>query len=311
MRWDRKTDDSTKVRWWEVPSGYEPVPKHCSFQGEYWLDDEYYLAFVPEYANIAFAQNASSASDGSNAPASNQSPDIPSSYSAVQAFIGVAQAIWASITIYQARGDQVERYGYAAFGLTVVPYAFMSVVNGVANLLTPQYATMFIVRTPVMTEAEQRGKGSFKYALDVEVCEVSASDIPSEWTPVVRKFLPALLGLIPLAIIGAMSRFRAGDSTSVERGFTMAWLVVGIVYGPVVLSTTPDPGDPNEEATKSKTKKAHRSVKQYLLDDSACESSVPDLALIMFTLIFSPPAIGGMVVVARMISQYGICSQIG
>lgn len=220
--------------------------------------------------------------------------------------------MWATITIYQARGDQIQRYGYAAFGLTVVPYAFMSVLNGAANLVTPQYATMFLIRTPAMTEAEQRGKGLFKTALDVELFEVPVAALSSEWTPVIKKWLPFLLGLIPLAITGAISRFRVGDSTSVQRGFTMAWLVVGIVYGSVVLSINPDPGDSKEEAAKEKTKKkVHRSMKQYLMDDAACESSVPDMALIFSTLLCSPPAIGGMVIVALMISQYGICSQIG
>jgi hypothetical protein len=220
--------------------------------------------------------------------------------------------MWATITIYQARGDQVQRYGYAAFGLTVVPYAFMSVVNGAANLITPQYATMFLVRTPAMSEAEQRGMGFFKAALDVELREVPTAALPSEWTPVIKKYLPAVLGLIPLAIIGAISGFRVGESTSIQRGFTMSWLVAGIVYGTAVLSGTGDPGDSKEKAAKKKAKKKmHRSLKRYLLDDAACESSIPDGALIVTTLFCSPPAIGGMVIVALMISQYGICSQIG
>jgi hypothetical protein len=219
--------------------------------------------------------------------------------------------MWATITIYQARGDQVQRYGYAAFGLTVVPYAFMSVVNGAANFITPQYATMSLVRTPAMSEAEQRGKGFFKAALDVELREVPPAALPSEWTPVIKKYLPAVLGLIPLAIIGAISGFRVGESTSIQRGFTMSWLVAGIVYGTAVLSGTGDPGDSKEEAAKKKAKKMHRSLKRYLLDDAACESSIPDGALIVTTLFCSPPAIGGMVIVALMISQYGICSQIG
>ncbi|KAI9687420.1 MAG: hypothetical protein M1820_010457 [Bogoriella megaspora] len=308
-----QTDNSSESRWWEVASGYEPIPKHCSIHGEYWLNDEYYLAFVPAHANLAFARDSSHEghSSASRSGVSYQKPTIPCSYNAIQAFIGLAQAMWAIITIYQARGDQIQHYGYAAFGLTVVPYALMSVVNGVANLVTPQYATMFLIRTPAMTEAEQRGKGFFKAALDVDLFEVPATAVPSKWTPVVKNGLLLLLGLIPLAIIGGISGFQAGNSTSVQRGFTMAWLIVGVVLGFALLSVVPDPGDPKEEAGKKKTKKMHRSIKQYLIDDAACESSAPDLAVISLTLLCSPPAIGGMVIVKLMISQYGICSQIG
>jgi hypothetical protein len=163
-----------------------------------------------------------------------------------------------------------------------------------------------------MTEAEQRGKAFFKAALDVELFEVPVAGLSAEWVPVIKRWLPFLLGLIPLAITGAISRFRVGDSTSVQRGFTMAWLVVGIVYGFAVLSMNPDPGDPSDKAAKERTtKKMHRSIKQYLMDDAACESSAPDLALIVCSIFCSPPAIGGMVIVALMISQYGTCSHIG
>jgi hypothetical protein len=223
----------------------------------------------------------------------------------------LAQAMWATYTIYQARGDQIQRYGYAAFGLTVVPYAFMSLLNGAANLVTPQYATMFIIRTPAMTEAEQRGNAFFKDALDVELFEVLSATLPSPWTPVIKKWLPFLLGMIPLAVTGAMSGFRAGDSTSVQRGFTMAWVIVGIVYGSAILSTNYGPEDHEEDGKEKTNKEVRRSMKQYLKDDAACESSAPDFILILVTLMCSPPAIGGMVVVALMISQYGTCSQIG
>ena len=52
--------------------------------------------------------------------------DIPtvlsSSYSFVRAAIAVIQVLYASTTLYRAtRGPQIDQYGYAAFGLTVVP----------------------------------------------------------------------------------------------------------------------------------------------------------------------------------------------
>ena len=243
-----------------------------------------------------------------------QEVEIPNSYSVIQAFIGIAQALWAIVTIYQARGDQIRVYGYAAFGLTVVPYAFMSVVNALASLLTPQYATIFVIRTPAMTEAEQRGKAFFKDPFEVDLLKVPTSSIPSEWTPVIQMYMPLLLGLIPLAIVGGLSKFQAGSSTSLQRGFTMSWLIVGIVYGFATHFSNPNAGySPEEEIKKGERKKhkKHRSIKQYLFDDAACESSAPDMGVLFTTLLLSPPAIGGMVIVGLMIKEYGTCSPIG
>lgn len=253
-------------------------------------------------------------SSADSAGTTRQNVTIPHSYSAIQAFIGIGQALWAIITIYQARGDQIQVYGYAAFGLTVVPYAFMSVVNAVANLLTPQYAAIFVIRTPAMTEAEQRGKAFFKAAFEVDLLDVPASAVPSKWTPVIQKYLPLLLGLIPLAIVGGLSKFQAGNSTPLQRGFIMTWLVVGIVYGSVLHFTNPDPGDPLEEEKKKpkgKKDKKYGSIERYLIDGAALESSAPDMAVFFITLLLSPPAVGGMAVVGLMIKEYGNCSPIG
>lgn len=60
-----------------------------------------------------------------------------STYNIPKLIIGLVQAIWATSTLYRARGDQIDRYGYAAFGLTVTPYAFMSVLNIIANISNP------------------------------------------------------------------------------------------------------------------------------------------------------------------------------
>lgn len=58
-------------------------------------------------------------------------PEIPlgAEYSLFQPIAAVVQAISAGITLYRTRGDQLDRYGFTAFGLTVVPYLVMSVVN--------------------------------------------------------------------------------------------------------------------------------------------------------------------------------------
>ena len=82
--------------------------------------------------------------------------DISWSYSFAKGLIALFQALYACGTLYETRGDQIERYGYAAFGLTVAPYLVMSIINLIGTLLTPDYSTVFMVESEIMEEARQR-----------------------------------------------------------------------------------------------------------------------------------------------------------
>jgi hypothetical protein len=85
------------------------------------------------------------------------SDDLSSSYSFSRALIAVVQLVFASMTIYQSKGDQITRYGYAAFGLTVVPYLTMSFINLLGAMLTPDYSHVYLVSSEIMEEARRRG----------------------------------------------------------------------------------------------------------------------------------------------------------
>jgi len=69
-------------------------------------------------------------------------------------FTSVAQLILSCITIYRARGSQLARYGYAAFGLSVFPYTVMSFVNLVFVGILGEYPSLYIMRTAVLDEAK-------------------------------------------------------------------------------------------------------------------------------------------------------------
>ena len=66
------------------------------------------------------------------------------------------QVIAAALTLYQIRGNQLPRFGYATFGLTVTPYRIMPFMNALADLLIPLYPTCYLVRSKEMDEAEGR-----------------------------------------------------------------------------------------------------------------------------------------------------------
>lgn len=78
--------------------------------------------------------------------------------------IAVAQLIYSSITIYRTRGNQIDRYGYTAFGLSVFPYTVMSLVNLVCVATLGEYSRVYIIRTKIMEEAKDRG-GIFHEAI--------------------------------------------------------------------------------------------------------------------------------------------------
>jgi hypothetical protein len=140
----------------------------------------------------------------------------------------------------------------------------MSILNLFANLLTPQYPAFFLVRTPTMEEAEAK-EGYFQGELLVEI-DYRKEDV-NFWDgtssqPRLLKFLcgsrtssgewrvtsgsfRVLLSFVPFFIICMMPGFSIGRSTSMQRGFTMAWLVAGII---LVLFNGSD--DPNTRSFK-------------------------------------------------------------
>lgn len=267
---------------------------------------------------------------------------IAKSLSSAKLTVAILQTVWSTYGLYQARGDQTRRYGYAAFSLTVAPYAVMSVVNLIGTLLMPAYPSVFLVRSEVMQEVEQRHgmlfDGTVGTLLPVPETKpthlVTGGDVSGEKlvSPLVvastatshhepdvsipacaefqckgasasstyrvqeltsskpNSMRPALgyalhFGIslilavgIPLAIIGSLSRFETGNSsTSAQRGWVLAWLVTGWIYGFAVT---------------------------FSLYDMAKPGGWEDMLL---RVVLATPAIGGFVVVGQMLVDYGNC----
>ncbi|MCJ1456494.1 hypothetical protein MMC28_006855 [Mycoblastus sanguinarius] len=90
------------------------------------------------------------------------SSELSSNYNLPKALIAIFQTLYASATLYRTRGDQIQRYGYAAFGLTVAPYLVMSILNLASTMLTPDYTAVYLVRSKVMEEALRRPDAGFE-----------------------------------------------------------------------------------------------------------------------------------------------------
>ena len=74
------------------------------------------------------------------------------------AAIAIAQVIFSIITFYRNRGEQVEKYGYAAYSFSVFPYALMSLANLTKLYFCGKYPSMYVLRTKTLVEAERLGE---------------------------------------------------------------------------------------------------------------------------------------------------------
>ena len=118
-------------------------------------------------------------------------PKLSSSFNLVKGMVALLQLLYTSSTLYRTGGGQVNRYGFAAPGLTVLPYAVMSALNFVTNLVSPHYPTLYLVRSKVMEEAERRTGLSFHYVVGrvVEESGTNSDNIIMEgWSEIAGTF---------------------------------------------------------------------------------------------------------------------------
>ena len=87
---------------------------------------------------------------------------LSSNLNILKTLIAIFQFIYASVTLYKTKGDQIEKYGFAAFGLTVVPYLIMSLVNLIGSVLTPDYPKVLLVHSEIVDEAMQCAGARFE-----------------------------------------------------------------------------------------------------------------------------------------------------
>ncbi|KAJ0421495.1 hypothetical protein BJY00DRAFT_312098 [Aspergillus carlsbadensis] len=254
--------DMTQFSWM---GDIELIRDRAKVHGQTCLPQGYAFAYVPVDAPLSCSSPPGR--DG------HETNEIASSYNFPKAVISLVQAVWAIVTLYQSRGNQLDRYGYAAFGLTVTPYAYMSLINLAATCLAPEYPNLYMVRTSLMAEAEQNG-GFFKG-------DIATLDLESITTPKTSSdsaagtWLGLLLGLVPLIIVGALTGFKAGESSPLQRGFIMAWFVVGVVGG----------------------------IWGWALAGTVWRDPWAGLYTLIALLPVAAPAIGGFVVVGRMLGS--------
>ena len=98
---------------------------------------------------------------------------------------------------------------------------------------------------------------------------------------------------IPLAIIGVLTGFHPGQSTKPERVWTMIWFAFGGFFGFFSPSTL----GPIKFPVGSKIK-VPLSIVNFIFSTS-------------FALMYGVGAIGGLVMVGKMLKEYGNCIRLG
>ncbi|KAL8668879.1 MAG: hypothetical protein Q9168_006511 [Polycauliona sp. 1 TL-2023] len=119
----------------------------------------YRLSYIPEDMKVySYIKHQRSLSI-SRLLGVNHTPDIKlaSTHDVPRILFSIIQTAMGGYSLYRAGGTQIERYGYAAYGLTVLPYMMVSVINLIGSLLSSEYETVYLVHSAIMDEMKLRG----------------------------------------------------------------------------------------------------------------------------------------------------------
>jgi hypothetical protein len=271
-------------------------------------------------------------------------PKISCSFSLVKGMAALLQSLYASFTLIRTNDGQLNWYGLAAPGLTVLPYAVMSTLNLMANLVAPHYPTMYLVRSEVMEEAERRTGLMFHYAVGKVVEESGSNDIAMEgWTEVAGTFkdddkllyvsgsveedekIEIRDGSDQRIYVPACPRFRRTDDSQTsnsplrqvmnsqrpvdlheeDSSDGLPGMIIFLAQLFIILGLSHFSGRQSTVAQRAWTV-------TWLIAGSFGENisdmwkSAP-FAVLAGIVIYGAPAIGGFIVVFQMLRVYGIC----
>lgn len=275
------------------------IPLSRTFHGRLNLPDNDAYVVIECPPNTPFKAYGATAVEGEGVP-DMKTFHLGVDYSIPKMLLGLLQVIWGSMTLYKARGDQLDLYGYAAFGLSVTPYVMMSIANIAANFFMPQYPAMFLVHTPDMDEA-RKDQGEFVgvlAAVDTEAPLEAGEKIDAQphVCTLLKLFLAIFFTVTPFFVVGALSMFQPGSISSTgDRAWLMSWLAIGSLslfgqaWMDIALGLGPALGVTNSDYDRF-------TILQRVIV-TFCAS------------IYFIPATGGMVTVGRMLQSYGICTK--
>ena len=267
-------------------------------------------------------------------PSTTTTTQLSSVNNLAKGLIAIFQTLYASFTLYHARGDQIQHYGYAAFGLTVVPYIVMSIINLASTVLTPDYSVMYLVESEAMDEARKRENAKF----DGVVGRILTTSTPDGVSQDV-KFEFDSDGKMAVLARGSDAQFTKFDEEAeMDKGIARIdpWtgnasvrpfrrplriisrsselprrepafghdLIISASYALALISLAVNGALSHFKSHQST--RAQRAWTMAWLALGIVANRTSDVHMLQI-LAWSPPAIGGFVVVCQMILQYGNC----
>lgn len=145
--------DTPRIRSWS-PSASIVDHESVKIHGRCQLAEGYALSYVPGDMKVHARIPSSS---GNATTQSSTQTRLACVHDFPRILFSVTQTISGAYALYKARGSQIERYGFAAFGLTVIPYIVISLINFAGSLLSSEYETIFLVHSSIMDEMIARG----------------------------------------------------------------------------------------------------------------------------------------------------------
>jgi hypothetical protein len=143
----------------------ETLNSNIEVHGLEYMYPSYELVYVPRNAVVEDGIPTPVRDDGIvTAPLKSDGIKLSKSTNLTKGLIAILQLIFSTFTLVRSKANQIEIYGYAAFSLTVAPYAVMALVNLIANAVMPTYPSLYLVRNDVMDEIESVN--------DVKFCNV-------------------------------------------------------------------------------------------------------------------------------------------
>jgi len=293
--------------------------------GQYLLPSGYHLSFLYDHSSLV-------------GKVEDLPIDIACSYSFPKIIASIVQLASALITLYHSRGTQLEQYGYAAFGLSVIQYALMSFVNLLGNLVCPNYPTLYMIRSEVMEEAETRG-GRFIGTVGLLVPELAHGTQGQKISgnqSVIFNVLPGDSdsggfgyqdketfeynehGGATTIIVPSLGPSVANESRSQRWSTNLAWTLMALtVVAPYVIIAA---------LTKFQAQNSTASQRGFMMSwlvvgqvgGFICGAVMSDdqswrqrgRTFVICCIIFGAPSIGGFVIVVQMMRQFGYCVDI-
>lgn len=170
------TLSSNAVRYKPLPIT-DPRAQAYEFHGSYYFPHGYSLVPV---SNEAIIEPISSVDPNALPEGVDFTPTMKLAYNEglivyIASLVQILSGCW---SLYRARGEQFETFGYAAFSLTIVPYVLCSLVNLIANCVNYEFPVCYIVWNEVWEEARARNPGTHADGMIGRIVEEDQERVP-------------------------------------------------------------------------------------------------------------------------------------